>query len=91
MFFLLLTTMIISFVVGTSFLLKGEMVFGIIGTVAGILLLVFILFYYGSKKYRKKNKYDCTPDCPTFDCTPDCDGKSDCDGGPDCDCGPNCN
>ena len=91
MFFLLLTTMIISFVVGTSFLLNGEMVFGIIGTVAGILLLLFILFYYGSKKYRKKKKYDCTPDCPTFDCTPDCDGKSDCDGGPDCDCGPNCN
>jgi hypothetical protein len=92
MFFLLLTAMIISFVVGTTLLINGEMVFGILSTALGILLLLFILFYYGRKKYRKK-KYDCTPDFPTFDCGPDCDGKSDCDGGPDCDCdcGPNCN
>jgi hypothetical protein len=89
MFFLLLTGMIISFVVGTRLLLNGEMVFGILATVLGILLLLFVLFYYGRKKDRKK-KNDCTPDCPTFDCGPDCDRKSDCDGGPDCDCGPNC-
>jgi hypothetical protein len=89
MFFLLLTAMIISFVVGTTLLINGEMVFGIFATVLGVFFLLFILFYYGRKKYHKK-KYDCTPDCPTFDCGPDCDGKSDC-GGPDCDCGPDCN
>lgn len=90
MFFLFLTGMIISFVVGTTLLINGELVLGIIATAVGILLLLFVLFYYGKKKYRKK-KFDCTPDCPSFDCGPDCDRKSDCDGGPDCDCGPNCN
>ncbi|WP_045524625.1 hypothetical protein [Neobacillus niacini] len=84
MFFLLLTGMIISFVVGTTFLLNGEMVFGLLAMAVGILLLLFVLFYYGKKKYRKK-KDDCTPDCYDFDCGPDCDG------GPDCDCGPDCN
>jgi hypothetical protein len=91
MFFLLLTGMIISLVVGTTLLINGEMVFGILAVAAGLLLMLFILFYYGKKKYRKK-KYDCTPDCPAFDCGPlDCDRKLDCDGGTDCDCGPNCN
>jgi hypothetical protein len=85
MFFLLLTGMIISFVVGITLLLNGEMVFGIIAAAIGILMLLFVMFYYGKRKYRKKKKVDCTPDCPDFDCGPDCDG------GPDCDCGPNCN
>jgi O-antigen/teichoic acid export membrane protein len=85
MFFLLLTGMIISLVVGVVFLLNGKMVFGIIALTAGILLLLFVLFYYGKRKYRKKKKLDYTPDCLDFDCGPDCDG------GPDCDCGPNCN
>jgi O-antigen/teichoic acid export membrane protein len=85
MFFLLLTGMIISFVVAVTLLLNGEMVFGIIATAIGILLLLFVLFYYGKRKYRKKKKYDWTPDCLDFDCGPDCDG------GPDCDCGPDCN
>ncbi|OLS40524.1 hypothetical protein BTR25_08440 [Bacillus sp. MRMR6] len=82
MFFLLLTGMLIAFVVGTTFLVKGEMLFGSIGVVIGILLLLYILFAYGRKKYRKRKKwdFDCFPDCPNFD--------SDCK--PDCDCGPNC-
>ncbi|MEH7275157.1 hypothetical protein [Neobacillus vireti] len=68
MFFLLLTGMIILFVVGTTLLVKGEILYGSIVTGAGILLLLTVLIYYGRKKYRKK-KYDCTPDC---DCGPDC-------------------
>lgn len=85
MFFLLLTGMIISLIVATALLLKGEMVYGILALVAGIFLLLFVLFYYRKRNYRKKKKYDCTPDCLDFDCGPDCDGGSDCD------CGPNCN
>lgn len=80
MFFLLLTGMIISFVVGTSFLINGEVIFGSIGIVVGILLLLFVLFYYGKKKNRKKMN-DCYPDCDC-DCGPDFDL--------DCDCVPNC-
>ncbi|MDF2854433.1 MAG: hypothetical protein K0Q87_284 [Neobacillus sp.] len=80
MFFLLLTGMLISFVVGTTLLVNGEIVYGSIAASIGILLLVFVLFYYGKKKNRKKK----TPDCLDFDCGPDCDG------GPDCDCVPNC-
>lgn len=79
MFFLWLTGMIISFVVGTTLLVKGEIIFGSIGIVAGFLLLIFILFYYGNKKGRKK-KYDCDLDCPDCNCGPDFD----------CDCVPNC-
>lgn len=78
MFFLLLTGMIISFVVGTTLIVKGNFVIGLIAAAVGVLLLMFIVFYYGKKKYRKK-KWDCTPDC---DCVPDFE--------PDCDCGPNC-
>lgn len=76
--------MIISFVVGTTLLVNGEILYGSIAAGIGLLLLVFVLFYYGRKKYRKKN-YDCTPECLDLDCGPDCDG------GPDCDCVPNCN
>jgi hypothetical protein len=83
MFFLYLTAMIICFVVGTTLLVKGTVIVGTIAMGVGIVLLLFILIYYGNKKHRK-NKYDCTPDC---DCTPDFDG--DC--GPDCDCSPDCN
>lgn len=79
MFFLMLTGMIISFVVGTTLLVKGEILFGSIGIGAGVLLLLFILIYYGRNKHRRKN-YDCMPDC----------AFPDCDLGPDCDCGPNC-
>ncbi|MEH7112973.1 hypothetical protein V7124_11405 [Neobacillus niacini] len=85
MFFLLLTGMIIAFVVGTTLLVNGEILFGSIAAGIGILLLLFVLFFYGKKKYRKKKKYDCTPDCLDFDCGPDCDGR------PDCDCSPDCN
>lgn len=82
MFFLLLTVMIISFVVGTTFIVKGGITIGLIAIGVGIIFLLFTLFYYGKKKYRKK-KYDCTPDCvPDFD--PDCDCMPDCDCGPDC-------
>lgn len=80
MFFLLLTGMIISFIVGTTFLVKGEVIFGSIGVGAGIFMLLFILFYYGNKKKRKKN-FDCDLDCPDCNCGPD---------DLDCDCVPNC-
>ncbi|KAA9029906.1 hypothetical protein [Niallia endozanthoxylica] len=78
MFFLLLTGMIIAFIVGVALLIQGEILFGSIGISAGILLLLFIVIYYG--KNKRKKKYDCTPDC----------GFPDCNLGPDCDCGPNC-
>ncbi|MGG1676059.1 hypothetical protein ACIFOT_09970 [Neobacillus sp. NRS-1170] len=84
MFFLLLTMMIISFVVGTVLIIKTKLVFGLIAIGIGILLLLFILIYYGKNKYRKK-KGDCIS---YLDCIPDCD--PDCDWGPDCDCGPDC-
>ena len=83
MFFLFLTAMIICFIVGTTLLVKGTVTVGAIAIGAGIVMLLFILIYYGKKKHRKK-KHDCTPDC---DCIPDFDG--DC--GPDCDCSPDCN
>jgi len=79
MFFLMLTGMIISFVVGTTLLIQDKILFGSIGVGVGILLLLFIVIYYGKNKKRRKN-LDCTPDC----------GFPDCDAGPDCDCGPNC-
>ncbi|WP_338449909.1 hypothetical protein R4Z09_27805 [Niallia oryzisoli] len=80
MFFLMLTGMIIAFIVGTTLLVQGEVLFGSIGIGVGVLMLLFIIIYYGRNKKRKK--YDCTPDC---DCV-----FPDCDSGPDCDCGPNC-
>ncbi|SFB04483.1 MULTISPECIES: hypothetical protein [unclassified Bacillus (in: firmicutes)] len=82
MFFLLLTAMIISFVVGTTLLIKAQWLFGSLAIGLGVLLLLFILFYYRKKK-RKKLDCDCIPDIP--DCDFDCDGK------PDCDCTPDCN
>ncbi|MDN3018302.1 hypothetical protein PH210_19165 [Paenibacillus sp. BSR1-1] len=84
MFFLLLTMMIIAFVVGTVLIIKTKLVFGFIAIGVGIVLLLFILIYYGKNKYRKKN-WDCIS---YLDCVPDCD--PDCHGGPDCDCGPDC-
>ncbi|MEH7250661.1 hypothetical protein V7111_00815 [Neobacillus niacini] len=85
MFFLFLTGMIVAFVVGTTLLVNAEIVYGSIAAGIGILLLLFVLIYYGKRKYRKKKKYDCTPDCLDCDCGPDCDGR------PDCDCSPDCN
>jgi O-antigen/teichoic acid export membrane protein len=76
MFFLLLTAMIISFVVGTTLMVKAEVEFGLIAIAVGALIFLFIVFYYRKKKKRKR-KFDCEPDC---DCGPDLD----------CDCGPDC-
>ncbi|MBS4193191.1 hypothetical protein KHA94_24145 [Bacillus sp. FJAT-49705] len=77
MFFLALSAMIISIIVGTALLIGGKMLFGIMAFVIAGILFLFILVYYGKRKHRKK-KFDCTPDC---DCGPDLD----CDCGPDCD------
>jgi len=77
MFFLLLTALLISIIVGTTLIINGNTIFGIISFGIGVLLLLIILIYYGKRKNRKK-KFDCMPDC---DCGPDLD----------CDCVPDCN
>lgn len=77
MFFLLLTGLIISIVVGTTLMLNGNILFGVVSIGIGTIILLIIVLYYGKKKNRKK-KLDCIPDC---DCGPDLD----------CDCGPDCN
>lgn len=81
MFFLLLTGLMISLVVGTTLILNGNMLYGVVSIGIGTIILLIIVLYYGKKKNRRK-KFDCMPDC-----TPDCDCGPDLD----CDCGPDCN
>ncbi|WP_307197540.1 hypothetical protein [Neobacillus niacini] len=46
--------MIISFVVGTTLLINGEMVFGILATVLGILFLLFYTVLLSEKEGSQK-------------------------------------
>lgn len=74
MFFISISLMITAFITGGVLLGKGMNLYGGISLAIGGVLFLFILFYYGLSK-KKRKKFDCTPDfdCDFFDCDgPDC-------------------
>ncbi|MEJ8547951.1 hypothetical protein [Brevibacillus borstelensis] len=77
MFYLYVMVALICLITGIGLLVNNALVWGIVLTVAGIGLIVFLLVAYPSK--RKK--------CSSCDC-----GFVDCGTGsiPDCDCLPDC-